>query len=215
VDLSESSDTKLLTNESFSDTVSFYLPPIHHYELNVFASVIGRALPQFFGNETCESDARLVLYPPCHKIQCNQCPFTLYLEYTGESCAQSSNHQSHISCTEKSSIENPGLLEKAFVQVTSSDFSKTYYSGFVKVGDVMEAKVPNYHYGLVLDETVVVKVKSYGGSLAQMIKFTTTCLDPHNPLYVGDTFGAVKVLGWHNKYQGVVKDDPSYHYPCS
>jgi hypothetical protein len=209
VDLTSNTSLILRTNHSFQDTVSFYLPPIHHHELDVSATVKGISIPRFNGTKTCEAEANLTIFPPCQKIQCTQCPFTIYFEYTGESCAASSNNQS-IHCTDKTST----IPSKAFVKVTSDGFTKTYFSGFVKVGDVIEATVPHYHHGAVLDDMVVVSVKSYGGTLSQIMKFTTTCLDVHNPLFVGDTFGAVKVLGWHNKKQGVVKDDDSSHYTC-
>jgi hypothetical protein len=128
-------------------------------------------------------------------VQCLDCPFSFTFKFSGGTCDASKNYQD-IHCTDKDTIP-----ESAYIFIADSTFQTIFFQGHVDVGSVFEVTAA---YDSFYTDTVV-KIMSGDtateAKIAQIVQFHTSC---RKPLFLGDTFGAIEVLGWVNEEQGTV-----------
>jgi len=163
--------------------------------------------------------------PPPEPIQCLQRPCEMYFVFEERLCTASDNefmnygrrnlheeqrllkgkskknsdddnYSSYFSCRDFCEFTSPST-----VIITDIDGYEEYFRGDVKFGDVITIKSSSGE----LDSNTMVRIKDQQRDrTAQEFTFHSSC---SKPLFTGDTFGALRLIGWKNYSQGTVRYD--------
>ncbi len=137
---------------------------------------------------TVEYESRGAEIP--NQTLCLDCPKSYLFKFISKTCEESRNSQD-IHCTDKAPIFDPSSIV-----ITDDQFKHIFFEGEVRRGSIFE--VIAGHSSFKTD--LVVKV-IHGGNIAQIIKFHASC---NKPIFLGDSFGSIEVVGWKNSKQGLV-----------
>jgi len=119
--------------------------------------------------------------------KCNGRPHAFKFKFTGGMCGDIGNQQTYW-CTDRKKINT-----WARIIVADKDFEHYFFDDKVERGfqfsfEDMVCKFPDY-----LAVKIIVR-----GYIAQVLKFDVSCTQP---LFLGDGFGAIQVVGWKNNEQ--------------
>jgi len=137
---------------------------------------------------------------PCPRVICESRATKFFFQYTGGSCSKSKHSQgSKASCSGNQKVSTYDGAHVTFTSASSGNKKKdskkkeVYFSGWVLKGDV--AIVDNGGGKFPADMEIHI-YESISGSEIQTVAFHSSC---SKNLFLGDVFGAMKVVGFENK----------------
>eukprot|EP00588_Corethron_pennatum_P011318 CAMPEP_0194266394 /NCGR_PEP_ID=MMETSP0169-20130528/1313_1 /TAXON_ID=218684 /ORGANISM="Corethron pennatum, Strain L29A3" /LENGTH=458 /DNA_ID=CAMNT_0039007065 /DNA_START=197 /DNA_END=1573 /DNA_ORIENTATION=- len=142
---------------------------------------------------------------PCPRVMCESRATKFFFQYTGGSCSKSNHLQgSKASCSGNQDISTYDAAHVVFTSASSGNKKKesknkeVYFSGWVLKGDI--AIVDNGGEKFPADMEIHI-YESISGSEIQTVAFHSSC---SKNLFLGDVFGAMKIIGFENK-EGTTK----------
>ena len=123
------------------------------------------------------------------KVECLSCPNTFIFKFNCKTCLQSTNSQD-ILCT-----DNAPIPDSARILIT--DTKHVFFEGEVSRGDIFEVEAGEASF----KTDIVVKVIQ-NDHVIQIMKFHASC---DKPIFLGDVFGSLQVVGWENRKQGRIE----------
>lgn len=155
------------------------------------------------------------------RCQCTDRPSEMYFMFGDGLCDESSNQLSRRLDTQTRSLRHKGgrsgdysnsyftcedkcseITSPSTVIITDRGNDTEYFKGTVSFGDKIAAVAP---HGYDVDSWMNVKVLDMDGKIAQEFDFHSSC---SKPLWTGDVFGALTLIGWKNDDQGLVGMKP-------
>lgn len=125
------------------------------------------------------------------KVICLACPKIFLFKFRGGKCDKSRNSQ-NIKCSDKLPIGSSAQV------IVSDSYQKTiFFDQHLKKNSVFEVHAGSGSF----KEGLIVKI-IVENEIAQIMQFHSGCVEP---IYLGDVFGSIEVVGWKNFKQGYVK----------
>lgn len=123
----------------------------------------------------------------CKGSQCVAMPTQIKIIFTGSACKSGSNSQETATCTDNGMITFPASL-------TIMENNVLIFSGLVPNKD-SQLTVGTGVDPIPVDMSIMIRDSSAQGTILQSVTFKTDCL---TPLFIGDEFGALKLVEFTN-----------------
>jgi hypothetical protein len=160
-------------------------------------TLYGEVFAESLSGVSCDTTASLEIgvgEQPPSECRCTDCPYAYKFKFTGGTCDDSENSQKFW-CSDKDSIS-----DWARIVVTDHKEKHVYFEEDLQIGQLFEIESSHKFLEYTVFK-IMVKHSSSKWSVAQIVKFNTSC---EKPLFLEDTFGAIEIYGWKNHKQGTV-----------